>query len=131
MNDSGKKILAQCAKLAVFLTEINEENIQWLVASAKHLGEDRDFSYPFFIEYLDRLKDRGDDLIRVGKNIASLFLEMLNTFTPDYDAEHIKSIVEHLYQLNDPELKIVANQICDIYASRGKQFLRDIYSRYN
>lgn len=50
---------------------------------------------------------------------------MLDAFTPDYDQKHISSIVEYLYKVKNDS----ASKICDIYAKRGLEFLRDIYKK--
>lgn len=81
-------------------------------------------------EYLDELKDKGDK-IESGKCIGEIFLKMLDAFTPDYDQAHIRSIVEYLYEVRDKETIDSANKICNIYGSRGLEFLRDIYERNN
>ena len=54
---------------------------------------------------------------------------MLSVFTPDFDQQHIRSIMEFLYELKDGETTDSANKICNIYGSRGQEFLRDIYER--
>lgn len=53
---------------------------------------------------------------------------MLKKGTPDYDKKHIRSIIEFLYNSAAQEN---ANKICNIYVSRGNEFLRDIYEKYN
>lgn len=53
---------------------------------------------------------------------------MLDKITPDYDQTHIRSIVEFLYNAG---AKGSANKICNIYGSRGHEFLRDIYEKYS
>jgi len=53
---------------------------------------------------------------------------MLDKITPDYDQKHIRSIVEFLYNAGAEES---ANKICNIYGSRGYEFLRDIYEKYS
>lgn len=53
---------------------------------------------------------------------------MLKKITPDFDQKHIRSIIEFLYN-ND--VRENANKICNIYGSRGYEFLRDIFEKYN
>lgn len=113
-TEGDKQILSHLSKLTIFLQEIDQENFEWLKLSAKYINID--FTSPFFIEYLDRFEDE-DSVSKVGK----LFLEMLSTFTPDFDQEHIRSIVKKLYKLED---KDDANKIRNIYGSRGYEFLR-------
>jgi hypothetical protein len=52
---------------------------------------------------------------------------MLEKITPDYDKKHIRLIVEFLYNAGDKDR---ADKICNIYGSRGHEFLRDIYEKY-
>ena len=53
---------------------------------------------------------------------------MLEKITPDFDQKHIRSIVEFLYNSGAMDS---ANKICNIYGSRGHEFLRDIYERHS
>ena len=53
---------------------------------------------------------------------------MLLAITPDYDQEHIISIVNKIYQLGDES---EADKICNVYGSRGYEFLRPIYEGYH
>jgi len=53
---------------------------------------------------------------------------MLEKITPDFDQKHIRSIVEFLYNSGAMDS---ANKICNIYGSRGYEFLRDIYERHS
>jgi hypothetical protein len=121
LTDEDKHILSDLSKLTVFLSQIDSENVNWLMASAPyvHIG----FDSPFFIEYLDNLKDKD---FETTKHVGTIFLRMLESFTPDYDQEHIRSIVEHLYQSGEKEN---ADSICNIYGSRGFEFLRDLYDK--
>jgi hypothetical protein len=125
LDKNDKLLLSKLSKLTVFLHEIDEDNLQWLLQVAPYVKED--FSSPFFIEYLDRLKDSGDKAKTAGY-IGTVFLTMLDHFTPDYDEAHIRSIIEFIYQAGLTEK---ANTICNIYGSRGHKFLRDIYEKYN
>jgi len=75
--------------LTVFLPKLNKDNSEWLKLSTRYLEIDFDSSY--FIEYLNKLKDKGDSK-ETSKYIGEIFLNMLSNFTPDYDQEHIRSI---------------------------------------
>lgn len=84
---------------------------------APHADKFRDSA--FFVEYLDRYTTDGDVEI-----VAEVFLTMLqNGVLPDYDKEHIKSIVKKIYKVNKPK----ANEIVEFYASKGLHFLRDLW----
>lgn len=125
LTQEDKKILSSASKLAGILSKIDSESYDWLMLSAPYIHED--FNSPFFIKCLDELKDKGDGK-EAAKYIAEIYLGMLKNTTPDYDKKHIRSIVEFLYNAGAQEY---ANKICNIYGSRGNEFLRDIYERYN
>jgi len=121
INDEDKKILSNLSLLIAFIDKINSENIDWIKLSASCANVD--YKSPFLIEYLDKLKDK-DNKGYVGE----IFLKMLEYFTPEYDMTHVKSIVEYLYKNN---FKVHANKISNIYGSKGYEFLRDLYNKYN
>jgi len=125
LEAEDKKILSAVAKLSVFLPQIDEESFTWLMLSAPYIHED--FNCPFFIEYLNNLKDKGDHEI-TAEYIGKIFIKMLESYTPYYDKKHIHSIVEFLYKSNAEDY---ANKICNIYGSRGYEFLRDLWEKYN
>ena len=50
-----------------------------------------------------------------------------NGVLPDYDKEHIRSIVKRVYGVNKP----TADKIVDIYAKNGRHFLRDLWEANN
>jgi hypothetical protein len=62
------------------------------------------------------------------KYIGEIYLKMLEKITPDFDKKHIRSTVEFLYNTGTQE---DADKICNIYGSRGYEFLRDLYEKYN
>lgn len=139
LTSEDKKILASSGKLAVFLNTIDETNFKWLKLSASYI--EIEFNSPFFIEYLNILKDKGENKATVAHYVSDIFLEMLKSFIPDYDKKNIFSIVEYLFKTSkiekDINLKGKANQICNIYGpseirdDNGREFLRDLYERYN
>jgi hypothetical protein len=124
LSQEDKKILSSVSRLAVFLHQITADSNEWLMLSATYVHED--FNSTFFIEYLDKLKDKGDSK-ETAKYIGQIYLKMLEKITPDYDKKHIRSIIEFLYNAGAQEN---ANKICNIYGSRGQEFLRDIYEKY-
>ncbi len=124
LNSEDKKILSELCNLTVFLPEINSENFEWLKVSAWCV--DVSFHSSFFIEYLDELKDKKQSIDFVGK----VYLEMLKNVTPDFRKEDIKSIVRYLYDSKIAERIEEAKNICNIYGSRGYEFLRQLYEQY-
>ncbi len=127
LNEDDKRILSTFAILAVFLPQIDEENIKWLMLSAPYVFNDFDSSY--FVEHLNQLKDKGSK-IESARYVGMIFQEMLGNFIPDYNQDDVRSIVEYLYEVSDNETIDSANTICDIYARRGNELLRDIYEKY-
>jgi hypothetical protein len=125
LSHEDKQILSSASKLAVFLPQINTESYKWLMSSAPYVHEN--FNSSFFIKYLDELKNKGDSK-EPAKYIGEIYLKMLEKITPDFDKKHIRSIIEFLYNSGAQEN---ANKICNIYGSRGPEFLRDIYEKYN
>lgn len=122
LTNDDKKILSELCKLTVFLPEINSENFEMVRMSARYV--DVNYHSSFFIRYLNELKDKGQSVEFMGE----IYLEMLENSTPDFRQEDIKSIVEFLYQKGKKE---EADKICNIYGSRGYEFLRPIYDKYN
>lgn len=120
-----KSLLSNISRLVAFLPQIDDENSKWL-AQALPFANVNHHAYSV-IEELDGLKDKGEPLVSANL-IGALYLTMLDSFTPDYDQDHICSIVTFLYENNNKE---AADKICNIYGARGLPFLRDIYERHN
>jgi len=118
---SEESIISSLSHLIVYFEKIDEENWSLIELCANFVHVD--YNSSFFIENLDKIDDR-DSLIFVGK----AYLKMIESFTPDYDKEHIRSIVEKLYVNKE---KQIADQICNIYGERCFEFLRDIYLKFN
>jgi len=123
LKEEDKEILSELSKLTVFLEKINGKNYEWLKLSAPYIHVD--FNAPFFLKYLNSLKDKDKD---AGGYVGKIFLEILKSTTPDYDQKDIRLIVEYLYISG---FKYYANKICDKYAFKGIEFLRDIYEKYH
>jgi len=119
-TDDEERIICDLGKLICFLGRIDDETLSWLKLSARFI--EKDFNSAFFIEYLLRLVDVS------SHEVSVIYLEMLNYATPIYDKEHIKSIATKLYSSGEIEN---ANKICNIYGSRGLEFLWDIYKQHN
>jgi len=121
ITEGDKKILSKLALLTVFLEKIDSGSADRLILSARYVNVD--YQSSFLIEYLDGFEDDGSI-----EKTGAIFLEMLSAFTPDYDMEHIRSIVKKLYRTGQKES---ADKICNIYGSRNYDFLRDIYDANN
>jgi hypothetical protein len=122
VNDKDKRILSELPQLTVFLKKIDCENSEWLKTSVRYL--EVNFNTSFFLKYLDELKDKDE---YAADYIGGLFVEILKYSTPNYDQKNIRSIVEYLFENNGIEY---AKEICNMYGSRGYEFLRDIYKKY-
>jgi hypothetical protein len=123
LKEEDKEILSELSKLTVFLEKIDGENYEWLKLSAPYIHVD--FNAPFFLKYLNNLKDKNKD---AGKYVGEIFLEILKKSTPDYDQKDIRSVVGYL---RTSGFKEYAEGICKIYGTRGFEFLRDIYENYH
>jgi len=123
LKEEDKEILSELSKLTVFLEKIDCENYEWLRLSVPYIHVD--FNAPFFLKYLNNLKNKDKD---AGEYVGKIFLEILKNSTPDYDQKDIRSIVEYFYTTN---LINYADDICDKYAKKGFEFLRDIYEKYH
>jgi hypothetical protein len=125
LSQEDMKILSSVSRLAVFLPGIVAESNEWLMLSAMYVHED--FNSTFFIEYLDKIKDKGDSK-QAAEYIGAIYLGMLQKTTPDYDKKHIRSIIEFLYNSG---AQAIADDISNTYGRRGYEFLRDIYEKYS
>jgi len=121
LKDDYKKFLSSLTKLTILLDRIDSETSKWLLLSAPYVGEESGAS--FFIEYLDRFNDE-----RSLGYISKILLKMLDAITPWFRQENIISIVRKIYQSGN---KSDADKICNIYVSRGYEFLRPIYEEHN
>jgi len=120
LKKKDKEILSELSKLTVFLERIDIENREWLLKLAPYVHIN--FNSPFFIECLNNIKDKDEE---TTKNVSDIFLKMLESFTPDFDKDHIRSIIDYLYKTCN---KDNADIICNLYGSMGyDDLLRDIY----
>jgi hypothetical protein len=132
LNDEDKKVLGELSKLTVYLSEMNKTAFERLSLSAPYVTFDYDS--PYFIEYLNILKDKSKK--ENAKFIAKLFLSMLlgaKERIPDYKWENILDIITYLYESGKADLKVknLANEICIFYAEHGNLRLREMYEKNN
>ena len=120
-NSEYQKVISELSKWLSLIDEIDDETLEWLKLSAKHIGGSaRDIS--FFVEYL--LKHAPTEPEKVGE----IYLEMLSSdLYPDYKKEDRVSIVQILYEKGQ---KGVADRICNMYGAKGYDFLREIYEKH-
>ncbi|MGD0236230.1 MAG: hypothetical protein ABSC55_17050 [Syntrophorhabdales bacterium] len=124
LTKDDKRLLSDLSKLTIFLSGISSTNLKWLLLSVPYLHEN--YNAPFFIESLDQLKEKGDKAA-TADGIGQVYLCMLDHITPDFDEEHIKSIVSFLYEAGAKEK---ADTICNTYAKRGYEFLRALFEKH-
>jgi len=123
LTADDKELLSEISKLTIFLSRIDEENSKWLILSASSLEGVRPHPASFFLEYLNRFNDK-ESISYIGK----ILLALLSKSTITYREEDIKSLVEKIYKYGK---KTEANEICNTYGTRGIDFLRDTYEKYN
>lgn len=128
LTDDETRILASLSKLTVFLRKIDEENVKWLTASIPHAKMDVGFDTPFFLEYLNDLKDADP---KTTKHVGILLKQLAEASAPDFKKEDIQSIVDYLYETKVEENINNANDICNIYGSKGLHFLRYLWEKNN
>ncbi|MGB2981757.1 MAG: hypothetical protein WBC77_10980, partial [Candidatus Zixiibacteriota bacterium] len=128
LTDGDARILASLSKLTVFLSRVDSDNAEWLMTSMPHTKMDVGFDAPFFLEYLNDLKDADAE---TTKHVGRLLKSLAETSAPDFKQEHIHSIVQHLYASGEAENIENANDICNLYGSKGLHFLRDLWEEYN
>ncbi len=116
-----QKIFSQLSEWLILVDRIDAEIFKWLKISAKYVS--LDFKTPFFVEYL--LKHVKE----TPKEVGEIYLIMLNSNVyPDYKKENIQELIDILYNKNE---KLLADKICNLYGSKGFDFLREIYIKYN
>lgn len=131
LTESDKKAVSELSKLAIYLLVIDKKAFERLLFSAPFVT--LDFDSPFFIEYLNDLKDKGNRK-KSAEYVAKLFIVMIKgakDLIPDYNWDHIEQIIKFLYQVSDKKIKNLANQICNIYAEHRNFNLRQIYEENN
>ena len=118
MADKYNDFLGNLVDLTILLDKINEEQEKWIVLSSQHVEK----SY-FFIEYLTKFTDAES-----VQRVTNILLKVLEHSTPLYQKEDLELIVNRIYDNGDKEH---ADEICNIYGSRGFPFLRTLYEKHN
>ncbi len=118
-------VVGSLAKLGIFLDDLNSEGFDFLMfaASSVHV----DFDQTYLIEVLNGFCQKTLDR-DTAKYIALIFGELLKHSTPDFPKEHIRSIVGTLF--SSSETKKLAQEICNVYGSRGNHMLREIHDKF-
>lgn len=120
-KDEYRIIASNLGKWLSLVDTIDDDVYEWLQISVEAIEEN--WNSDFFIEYLRR------HVIKTPTMVGNLYLKMLNAGTyPDYKKEDIIAIVQALYDLNEKESAI---RICNIYFSKGFEFLRETFEKLN
>ncbi len=120
-KDEYRIIASNLGEWLSLVDTIDDDIYHYLQISAKVIDEDWN-SYSF-IENLRK------HVMKTPTLVGNLYMEMLNAgIYPDYNKEDILSIVQTLYDLNEKE---TANRICNIYYSKGFEFLRETFEKHN
>jgi hypothetical protein len=116
------RIIAQLANWLPLIKEIDAEALSWLKLSAKSMSAEPANSFLFIPHLSKRTKDSPSQ-------VAQILLEMLYADVyPDFKQEAIVGIVRDLYSLGQKEN---SDRICNMYGTKGFDFLEDIYREHN
>jgi hypothetical protein len=85
----------------------------------------------WLLEFLDNLKDKGENKVEVAKFTLQIILKVLESHVYRFDKELMTSIVVYAYDLSDSEIKNMANKICNTLGASGVDYLRSTYEKYN
>lgn len=114
------EILGSLSGWLGLIDKIDEETLEWLKLSAKYVG--RRFNSAFFVETL------REHAPQTPRKVGVLYLEMLNNkIYPDYPPTDIQETIRILYNQGYKE---DADEICNLYAAAGFDFLRSLYEEH-
>lgn len=120
-NDQYRIIASNLGKWLSLVDKIDNDIYEWLKISVGVIEEN--WNSGSLIEYLRK------HVIITPTMVGELYLRMLKGGAcPDYKKEDIVAIVQSLYELNEA---VTANRICNIYHSKGFDFLREIFEKQN
>ena len=115
-----QEILSSLSNWLELIDKIDAETLEWLKLSAKYV--ERGFDSASFVEAL------REHVPQTPKAVGVLYLEMLNNEVyPDYPPTDIQETIHILYNQGHKE---DADEICNLYAAAGFDFLRSLYEEY-
>ena len=115
-----QEILSSLSGWLELIDKIDKETLEWLKLSAKHV--ERGFNSASFVEALRKHAPQ------TPREVGMIYLEILNNKVyPDYPPTDIQEIVHILYNQGYKE---DADEICNLYAAAGFDFLRSLYEEY-
>ena len=102
------------------IDRMNAETLEWLKLSAKYV--ERGFDSASFVKTL------REHVPQTPKEVGEIYLEMLNNKVyPDYAPTDIQETIRILYNQGYKE---DADEICNLYAAAGFDFLRSLYEEH-
>ena len=102
------------------IDRIDAETLEWLRLSAKYV--ERGFDSASFVEVL------REHVPQTPREVGMIYLEMLNNKVyPDYAPTDIQETIRILYNQGYKE---DADEICNLYAAAGFDFLRSLYEEH-
>ena len=115
-----QEILGSLSGWLGLVDKIDEETLEWLKLSAKHV--ERRFNSASFVKTL------REHVPQTPKEVGEIYLEMLNNKVyPDYPSTNIQETIHILYNQGYKE---DADEICYLYAAAGFDFLRPLYEEH-
>lgn len=115
-----QEILGSLSGWLELIDKIDEETLEWLKLSAKYV--ERGFDSASFVEAL------REHVPQTPREVGMIYLEMLNNGVyPDYPPTDIQETIHILYNQGYKE---DADEICNLYAAAGFDFLRSLYEEH-
>ncbi len=123
-KDEYRIIASNLGRWLSLVDTIDDDVYEWLQISVTAIEEN--WNSGFFIEYLRR------HVKKTPAMVGNLYMKMLNAGTyPNYKKEDIVDIVQALYDLKEKKTTDMANKICNLYYSKGFEFLRETFEQHN
>ena len=115
-----REVLSRLSGWVALVDKIDEEVLKWLKLSARYIKRLSDSA--FFVEAL------REHVPQTPKAVGVIYLEMLNNkIYPDYAPIDIQETIRILYNQGCKE---EVDEICNLYAAAGFDFLRELYEEY-
>ena len=116
-----QEILSSLSGWLRLIDRIDTETLEWLKLSAKYVKQG--FGSAFFVKAL------REHVPQTPREVGMLYLEMLNNEVyPYYAPTDIQETIRILYNQGYKE---EADEICNLYAAAGFDFLRELYEEYH
>ncbi len=127
-TEDERVVLSEVVKLTMFIDVLTEEYTEWILQAAPYVQ--KRFNASRLLELLTYQIKRGESE-EIAGYIARIMETMTEHYLPDYRDEHVRQIVEFVYDNGDASAKELADSVVDKYARAGMHFLRQIWEKYN